>query len=265
MPDNKIDLAPTLFLDTNVLVYLWSYLVKAKGLSLPPYPGTNFDLSQISLKLKETLPDSIVDPYIKGCKSLAFLQGKAIRQDGEIVVQIYTSRLSKVEMLNGALDGKAHILMAQQGIPYRMRQRASNLSDLISTRLRREDIDETVNTANEIIELLKTKDSIFIDYVEDTQPTNEIARLAEFLSSRIYLDVLDIWMYACALSIQADQVLCFDNYFTKVIRRINTGGDDWAKVKKEITVFLKDQWGWNKVIFPKVQNNLPGTTPLLWS
>ena len=202
---------------------------------------------------------------MKGCQSLAFIQNKAARNEkGEIGAQIFTSRLSKVEMLNGALDGKAHILMAQQGIPYRMRQRLSNLSDMISMRLQQTDIDEVVNNMNNIFELLADQDNAIIDFVEDKHQADSISRLAEFLSSYIYLDVIDIWMYSCALTIQAEQIICFDDYFYHVINNLHNGVDKWADVRKEIGKFIKQIYGWNKVVFPK-SSPLPKNVPYQWN
>jgi hypothetical protein len=265
MPRNTQDILPTLFLDTNALVYLWSYITKARELQLPPFIQEPMEYENISSTLKSILPDSIAGFYIKGCQTLAYIQRQTERSDdGNIGIQIFTSRLSKVEMLNGALDGKAHILMAQQGIPYRMRQRSSNLSDLISMRLQRADVDEVVKNLNDIFVLLSENDNVNIDFVEDNHQADNIAHLAEFLSSHFYLDVIDIWMYSCALTVQADQIICFDDYFHRVINNLNNGTDKWVGLRKEISKYVKQLFGWNKVIFPK-SSTIPKFVPQQWS
>lgn len=265
MPKNAQDILPTIFLDTNALVYLWSYISKARELTLPPYNPGPMEFESISQTLKSNLPDSIAGYYIKGCQSLAYIQKRTERtEEGDINVQFFTSRLSKVEMLNGALDGKAHILMAQQGIPYRMRQRSSNLSDLISMRLQRPDIDEVVKNLNDIFVLLAMNNNVNIYFVEDNQQANSIPLLAEFLSSHFYLDVIDIWMYSCALTIQAEQIICFDDYFHRVINNLNNGTGKWIELRKEISNYVKQLNGWSKVIFPKTLS-IPKDVPQQWS
>jgi predicted nucleic acid-binding protein len=260
------NITPIIFLDTNVLIYLSSYLKKAEELSLPPFTQNLMNFEEIQTELKKILPDSIVDYYLNGCKSLSYLQSKAKRlEDGNINVQILTSRLSKVEMYNGALDGKAHILMAQQGIPYIMRQRASNLSDLISMRLQINDIDDVVTKLNSVFTLLFENDNVIIDYVENDHQTDRIASLAEFLSTHFYLDVIDIWIYACALSIQADQIITFDNYFFRVINNVSNtcNGEKWVSLRKEITKYVKQLYGWEKVNYP-ISSKLPKDVPQNW-
>jgi hypothetical protein len=265
MPHDFQEIMPTVFLDTNALVFLWSYITKARELSLPPYTSDPVEYENISSRLKEILPDSITGFYMKGCQSLAYIQERIARkEDGEIGAHIYTSRLSKVELLNGALDGKAHILMAQQGIPYRMRQRSSNLSDLISMRLQQADVSEVVSNMNDVFTLLYEQDDVVIEFVEDKYQADNIARLAEFLSSHFYLDVIDIWMYSCALTIQADQVLCFDDYFSRVINGMNNGANKWVDLRKEIGIYIKQMYGWNKVVFPR-SSNIPKVVPHSWN
>lgn len=263
MSDDTGELRSTVFLDTNALIYIWSYLIKAKELHLPPYSEDVIDYAKISSIFNGTYPHSITGNYMKGCRCLSFLQKNCSRVEGEISIQLYTSRLSRVEMLNGALDGKAHILMAQQGVPYRMRQRITDLSDLISMRLRHEDVDEVVNSINEVFELIESHDNIIVDFVENDHLTDNIAKLAEFLSSRFYLDVIDIWMYACAITIQSDKILSFDGYFNSVINHIYANDEQWAEVRQEITEFVKKQWGWDQMIYP-VSSKIPDEVPHLW-
>ena len=53
MPLDAHEILPTIFLDTNALVYLWSYITKAKELSLPPYTSESMEYTSISSKLND--------------------------------------------------------------------------------------------------------------------------------------------------------------------------------------------------------------------
>jgi len=257
---------PTLFLDTNALHYMFSYLRYAKDLGLPPYKEKNWDEAKEALRNK--LPRKITDNIMNGAKTLAFLQ----KQTQEQEAAIYTSRFAKSEILCGSFEGLAHARLAREGTIYRMRQPLETLSELVSMYLEASDSENVVREWDEMLSLLEEKDRIIIEFAENDTNFRQIADIAEFLQSKVFVDVLDSWMYGCAFAIQADQVITFDHYFRKIINKLaNPSGDeDWENLKNEMFDRLQGLFGVVDVeigiSFPYSPrpNKLPKEVPTAW-
>jgi len=230
---------PTLFLDTNALHYMFSYLRYAKILRLPPYENKSW--SEVKEILGSKFPEGIVNCILKGAKTLSLLQRQTQEQDAAI----YASRFAKSEILCGSLEGLAHARLAREGTIYRMRQRLETLSELVSMYLEATDSENVVREWDEMLSLLEDKDRIIIEFAENDANFRQIADIAEFLQSKVFVDVLDSWMYGCAFAIQADQVITFDGYFRKIINKLaNPSGDeDWENLKNEMFDRLQGLFG----------------------
>lgn len=203
---------------------------------------------------------------MKGARTIAYLQGMTSPSGDEAFIR--TSRLARAEMLYGILDGKAHARMARAGIPYRMRQRLSVLSELVRSRLTQEDYcrayDDIGFSFSQIEQLLNAS----MLYVEDQYDISQIVTLLEFMLSHVFIDVLDAWMYSCALVIQANYVITFDRYFNDLIHRMhNPGGApkserrDWRKLQRDLTNALRDTIGLTQPVLPQVPDTMPSDVP----
>ncbi|NOX63721.1 MAG: hypothetical protein GXP42_17490 [Chloroflexi bacterium] len=268
MNSDALTFRPTIFLDTNALQFVSSYLRHAEKLGLPPFKGVGRpDYEKIQTTLREKLPRGVVDSIMKGCRTLAFLQELA--GDDEISGDIYASRLSRAELLFGILDGQAHARLAREGLSYRMRQRLRDLSELVSRYLERQDYEDLLQEVNGLFEMLKEKDGIRIEWVEESiSDFSSITVFSELLQSNVFLDVLDCWMYGCAVAIQAEKIITFDNYFKRVINRIHNaqGEEDWLYIQSIITDELERL---NPVASPVTLSlpaafDPPRTAPSLW-
>jgi len=255
---------PTLFLDTNALHYMFSYLRYAKELDLPPYRkrGQN----EIRNTLRTKLPKGIVNHVMKGATTLAFIQKQTQDQDAAV----YTSRFAKSEILYGSLEGLAHARLAREGTIYRMRQRLGTLSELVSMYLETSDSENVVREWDEMLSLLERKDKISIEFAEEDINFRQIADIAEFLQSKVFIDVLDSWMYGCALVLQAEQIITFDNYFKKLINKLVTpsGDPDWKNLKNDMLNLLRMSFGSIEarieISLPNAEK-LPEDVPRVWS
>jgi len=230
---------PTLFLDTNALHYMFSYLRYAKKLDLPPYRKRR--CGEIKETLRSKMPKGIVKYFMNGAKTLAFLQKQTQDEDAAV----YTSHFTKSEILCGSLEGIVHVRLAQEGIIYRMRQRLRTISELVSMYLEASDYEDVVREWDEMISLLEEKDRIIINFAEDDDNFRQIANISEFLQSKIFMDVLDSWMYSCALVVQADQIITFDEYFRKVINNLANPSEDedWKNLRSEMFHHLQELFG----------------------
>lgn len=250
---------PTIFLDTNALQYMNSYLHWAQEKNLPPFQkGMTYE--QVQSTLRQHMPKSIVDGLLNGARTLAFLQQKVNDQD----VDIYTSRFAKAEVICGVLEGQAHARLAKEGLPYRMRQRAGVLSELVSMYLEPQDYRQVVGEWDDFLDQLENNGRIVIFYVEDEKNFFQIAEVAEFLQSRIFMDVIDSWMYACAVVLQAEEIITFDRYFRRVINRLlNPQGEpDWQQLQSDLQKMLEERLQGVPTL-PEVRS-LPQALPNPW-
>jgi hypothetical protein len=122
-----------------------------------------------------------------------------------------------------------------------MRQHIRTLSELVSMYLPREDYEKLIQELDELFTTLEHRGGIPIELAEDVVDFSSIATFSEFLQSNVFLDVLDCWMYGCAIAVQADQIVTFDAYFRQVIDRIHNpqGEADWQQVHDRIREKLK--------------------------
>lgn len=257
----------TIFLDTNSLQYMASYLRLAKKLKLPPYDGVEMGFTEVRGRLRKRLPRGIAQAVMNGCSTLAYLQERT--RDPEVGAAVYTSRLCLAELLHGVLDGQAHARLVRQGLSYRMRQRARDLGELISMYLRPRDFKEVRLEVDKMLQKLGDIDGIMIDFAED-HPDN-ISRVLEFcdvLQCLVFLDVLDCWMYACAATVQADEFVTFDGHLRKAVNLIHNPQNDpgWKHVRSELLKALRRL---NPVgtpvdfILPQ-SRDIPNQVPRLW-
>ncbi len=259
MADTQFSFRPTIFLDTNALHYMSSYLRWAQRKNLPPFQsGVTFE--QVRNTLRQHMPKSIADLLLHGAKTLAFLQQQVNDQDAAI----YTSRFAKAEVIYGVLEGQAHARLAREGLPYRMRQRMGVLSELVSMYLDSQDYQQVVGEWDDFLDRLKNNGHITVSYVEDEEDFSRIAEVAEFLQSRIFMDVVDSWMYACALVMQAEEIITFDGYFKRVINRLHNpqGDPDWQLLQGNLQKMLAARFPGVPTL-PEVKR-LPQTLPDPW-
>lgn len=226
---------PTVFLDTNALHNMSTYLQNAKRYGLPPYTEKPMEYEQVKAELRKYLPRGITDSLMNGCKVVAYLESQTLDGDLNGVV-VYASHFSKLEVIYGVLEGQAHAQMALAGIPYRMRQRQKDMSKLVSMYLGREDYERVVSELDEVLQEVVNKAGVRINFVEDENNYPIIVALAGLLQSNVFLDVIDCWMYGCALAVQADYILTFDEYFAKVVNYIHNplGDSDWLQIQEAV-------------------------------
>ena len=267
MVNESIETRPAIFLDTNAIHYAISYLQIAQQKSLPPF--SELHVEDVKERLSQNRPPSIVNYLMNGCKTLAFLQEQARQGDhGHDGALVFMSRLSKAEILHGTLDGKAHASMAAAGVSYRRRQSLRDYNSLVSMHLKPSDYENVLREVDDLIELLEENDDIHIEFVENSTGITvvQITSLAEFLQGRIFLDVIDCWIYAGALVAQVDQLITFDGSFREVINKTNNPGDDpnWQQMQSDLKEHLKG-------VFPGISPVLPASpgpppaVPVLWS
>ena len=210
--------------------------------------------------LRRCIPKQLADWTLDGAKALSFLRQQVDEQDPAI----YTSRFAKAEIIYGVLEGRAHTRMAREGFPYRMRQRVGILNQLVSNYLRQEDYEQVMGEWDNFVDLLESRGKMTVLYVEDEGRFAEVAEIAEFLQSRIFMDVLDSWMYACALVMQAEMIITFDEPFKRVINNLHNPQVDpsWRQLQSDLRGMLATRL-LGQPTLPRAPK-LPGALPAVW-
>jgi len=204
-----------LFVDTNALHYIRTYLDVASKYRLVPY-GPQSSWTEVNSQLKkEGLLKNQRDNLRRGFVALALLQQKAQEED-----QIFVSHISLAEIVHGLVEGGAHIKMAEAGVPYRMRQRASELSRLVRSWMGAADYDQVRQATEALLPELERLLGMSIWRAGQNRTTREVLALLEVILGHVYLDVIDGWLYAEALIEQTSTFLTFDDYFRETINLI---------------------------------------------
>jgi len=206
---------PGLFVDTNALHFIRTYLDIARKYHLVPY-GPKSPWRKVDTQLKaQGLLGKQRENLSKGFAALALLQRKAQEED-----QIFVSRLSLAEIIHGLVEGQAHIKMAEAGMPYRMRQRASELSRLVRSWMSVTDYEQVRQGTEALLPELERLLGMGILRAGETRTTREVLALLEVILGHVYLDVINGWLYAEALIEQTWAFLTFDGYFGETINLI---------------------------------------------
>jgi hypothetical protein len=207
---------PGIFVDTNALHFVRAYLDVAVEHHLAPY-GPQSPWSDINNRLRAVgLLRNQRDNLRKGFAALALLQQKAQEED-----QIFVSQISLAEIVHGLVEGRAHIRMAEAGVPYRMRQRASDLSRLVRSWMSAPDYDQVRQDTEALLPELERLLGTSIWRAGQDRTTREVLSVLQVILGHVYFDVIDGWLYAETLIEQAQQFLTFDSYFRETINRIH--------------------------------------------
>ena len=134
--------------------------------------------------------------------------------------------------------------------------------------LESEDYEKVMREWDNFLNLLEEKGRIVISYAEDESIIfHQIFVLAEFILSRIFIDVMDSWMYACALVMNAEMLITFDDYFRGLVDKLHNPQckHNWLKLqnelKAELSKWLPGQPSLPKAVFP---GSLPKQLPEPW-
>ena len=220
---------PGVFVDTNALHYIRAYLEVSKRYDLVPY-GTQNSWEDVNAVLREQrLLPSQRKHLNQGFKALAFLQQRA-QED----YQIFVSRICLAEIVHGMLEGRAHLRMAQQGMPYRMRQRTSDLSALVRSWLNAGDYARIRQDVDALLPSLEAVLNTEVVLIEQDRSSREVLSLLEVVLEHVYFDVIDGWLYAESLTEQAELLLTFDGYFRQTINLICKPGDAQDDEEREM-------------------------------
>ena len=136
-------------------------------------------------------------------------------------IQVCYSQIALAEIVHGLVEGKAHINMAQAGVPYRMRQRAADLSGLVRNWISVNDYQEAREGYASLVPQLEKLLGVDFWAISDGQAVRDVLALVERILGSVYFDVMDAWLYAEGLIAQVQSILTDDRYFADTVNMIS--------------------------------------------
>ncbi len=244
----SISTRPVYFLDTNAIHYALTYLEKAKTIELPPFFDSK-QIVEISRAFSERIPKGIADNYVKGARILGFLIEKS-NIDGDDAL-FYMSQMSNYEILHGNFEGKVHFKLAEAGFSYRKRQTDRDLSVIALKYLDTEDFRDCTDYLDSGKNFINDHGKIQINILEEENGRyDEISKICDFLQRNTYLDVIDSWIYACALVVQATALISSDTQLLQIVERLENPNSDpyFIHCASELTKFTNRILGFECVL-----------------
>lgn len=264
MSDQTDVIKPGLFVDTNALHYIRTYLDVASRYSLVPYGSQRLWPEVDDLLKAHGLLENQRENLRKGFVALALLQQRAQEED-----QIFVSRLSLAEIVHGLVEGKAHIKMAEAGMPYRMRQRASELSRLVRSWMSATDYEQIRESTEALLPELEHLLGVGISRAGEDRTTREVLALLGVILGHVYLDVIDGWLYAEALIEQTSFILTFDSYFRETINLIydqrGVSGDEEQALWVHVRESLQQAVAPILLVSPEEESQITTPEALMWN
>ncbi len=234
-----------IFVDTSVLLRIRLFWDAASRYQLIS-PGhlerkkVLQEFNQFTKRLKEVL--------LYGYNALAYLQNR--QRNG---VRIYTSRLVRLEMLRAVLEGALHQQLARWGILWHPGRAGLAFGEPLQSYLPSDELRESVERILNFPNDLSARCGVQILFIEDYKDYfRDALEIAELITKEVILDnIMDSFIYASALAVQADQLITSDRAFSKMINKLcNPSGDRrWDHLQQSLRRIL-ERYGQEQPVFP---------------
>lgn len=230
---------PVIFVDTSVLLRIqlfwdlaqWSQVISPESSGQLEYNKVEKALQKLPSRLREEI-------VMNGYCALSYLQRR--QQDDQ--AQIYTSRLVRIEMLRAALEGALHQRLARWGIQRYPGRVGLPFGEPLRLYLPAKWLRRFVGGISELLTELKNRCLIDIWLIEDVRNYFQDAlELAELLIQEVILDnVMDSFIYASALAVQANELITTDGKLRKMINHLHNppAKSRWNMIHKQLHNYL---------------------------
>ena len=228
-PENVIEPPRSAFLDTNPLVNLFSYgqVCSTAGIKLDDvtdWSGLKALLeakTEFAAKLNSTDADDIR----RGITHFQKLSNNAESY------QYYSSTVCRSEMHHVLLESLGLERLIGQKVPHRLRVKRPQV--LFRRALESTDYVKLQNDIDDFFESLKLDYGIEIVEVElgpagTTVTVDDVWITAREVWSRILIEVMDSYIYAAAVEIEADAFLTSDGSLYEALSYLSNPNDEWA-------------------------------------
>ena len=249
---NDENISRVAFLDSNTLHYIRLYLSHAKENNFYPF-GNNHDLTNLRSILGSGSDSELAKALKRGLETVRYIAGE------DRIEHVEYAAVSELELLSGMARGKALIKTAGVSPPHRMWTRVQEkyIHDLLSSA----DLCEVRSSVDELTSLLE--DSAIAVRSDHRERTRDVVELAKDIASLLYMEPMDVVIYASALIAQADYFFTSDRYLRKTVNDICNGRSPRFR---EINQRLKEcinhitKWPADKVVLASAhQINADGT------
>ena len=248
---NSQNVSKSAVLDTNALIRVFDFWSICRAISVPLNNISNWTTLH-SLLVRNSRSNAIFNDFKvsdvdQGLKCFNSMKTNSVSY------QFYTSSICRSEMNHILLDQLANTRLIRRRIPYRMRVKRPQM--LYRKALERRDYRKTKSDMAEFFESLRVDYNVDIIEIEQSSvPFADILHTAEEIWSRILIDVMDSYIYASAVEIDADVFLTSDVLLINALSNLHRPTGDWVS----LVTSLKRTLGKSGVPEPRrPQNSLP--------
>ncbi|RLF94114.1 hypothetical protein DRN50_06045 [Thermococci archaeon] len=226
-----------ILIDTNAMAALSLYVESCTTV------GANLGTTIEELKEKFEKIKCINKEYLKdylyfgekggikdGYKLFKYLRIKREEFDN---IQIWFSQLSEIELLNVFLDRTFDRELTRKGIPYRIRRKKP-----FRTQIDFNYEEEITKNWEDIKEKLSEQGIEFENPEKESDAIQDIIKVAKIVTQYVALEPVDLYLYASAVYLRADEIYTHDKEFRTIINKILTD-NEWRNIYNNVQQDLR--------------------------
>jgi len=227
------------FLDTNSLVPLFVYwqICKDHGIALDSVSDLQSLKSKLGRKVRliREIPSDDYEPIRVGMKCYHNLRNAYERY------LFYTSALCETELHHTLLTSIANERLVRRRVPHSLRIKRPQV--IYRRALETSDYSSLAVALNEFFDSLRYDYSISIKKVEDPAEGpivsfDTILDAAKQIWSRVLIEVMDAYVYASAVMIDADIFITSDEPLKDALNRLNQPSSVWQSAARSLKIAL---------------------------
>lgn len=237
--DQPLAVSKSAFLDTNALINLFDYWTACKSAGIQPVGVTTWSALKAALQKKNKwfahVSGNDVGSMTVGMTCFDNLNNY------QTTYQYYTSSICRSEMHHVILDDLAMERLIRKGIPHRMRVKRPQV--LYRKVLESRDYRKVRDDLSEFFESFRLDYGIDIIEVEESAAGTavtfgEVLSTAQEVWSRLLIEVMDSYIYAAAIAIEADVFLTSDGPLIGALNNLVHPNDEWASAVSSLKCAL---------------------------
>ena len=231
--------SPSAFLDTNALLNLFWFWEACGAANVRLDAVTDWPALKTALSGRNRFAAQISSEDAGGVKTGMTCFGNLYAKSA--TYQYYSSAVCHAEMHHVLLDSLGSERLVRRRIPRGLRVRRPQI--LYRRALNRSDYKKIEQDLDKFFDSLKLDYHIDIMEIEldsTGQPVmpNDIWRTAQAVWSRVLIDVIDSYIYAAAVEIDADVFLTSDGSLFQALNSLYHPTEEWASLVKSLNLAL---------------------------
>lgn len=251
-----------ILLDTNAMSSLSLYIQTCASFELEFGSAIEVIRDRLEEKLGSRVNEKFlaIEELKKGYKVLKFLKSKKEQFPDEDSLEVYYSALNEIELYNLFVERRLQQELADNLVPMRVRDRYRSLGAQVLFDYQ----EEIISQWSGVKEAMKREYIKIKMAEEELKSIGEIFGVAKKVMEKVSMGPIDLYIYSCALYVDADVIISSDGEFKTIVNKIENGGksrisqDRWALIARDIKsecAELLGRSGEDEIILPRCTND----------